>query len=121
MNVSDLHHEWPADFLHHDTRYLFGLTINELMIVALPTMGALAGAGLAAGLVTGAAMLLAMIRFAGLGDRALLPYLTLRVLGWLRPNPVKMPLIMPTGAGEVVVQDWDGLELMRIDAPETRP
>ena len=113
-SVDDLSYEWPPGILHYETRYLLGLTMNELLIVAIPALGLLLLAGIPAGVLSALTGLLLVKRFEALGGRSLPLYLIARLRHARRRDAVRLPLILPPGAGELVIATWEGEEMMRI-------
>ncbi len=113
-SVDDLSYELPLDVLHYETRYFLGLTMNELLIVSVPAIGLMLLAGIPAGVLTALTGLLLAKRFEALGGRSLPVYLVARLRHIRRRDTVVMPLILPSGGGEVVFTTWEGEEIMRI-------
>ena len=111
-DVEELQYDWPPNVLRYETRYMFGLTVNDMLMIALPATLLMMVSPLL-GLVGGAVGLLLMIRFEGLGDRRLLAYLIARIKHRFNRHPVVLPLIRPVGDAEVFFTDLDGIELAR--------
>lgn len=123
--ADDLHYEWPTDVLHYETRYFLGLTLNELLIVSLPAIALLmtfrwlGAAGLFLAVVAAVAGLLLIKKFDALGGRSAAAYLVSRWIHARRgEKTVRMPLILPPEEGFLVIQTWEGQEVMRIGAEE---
>ena len=110
--VDELQYDWPANVLRYESRHLFGLTVNDLLIIALPAAGLMMISPLL-GLAAGAVGMLLMIRFEGLGDRRLLAYLAARLKHHFNRRPVVLPLIRPVLDAEVIFTDLDGVEIAR--------
>ena len=113
-SVDDLSYDWPPDVLHYETRYFLGLTINELLILALPALLLTILVGIPAGAVAALLGLLALKRFEAFGGRSLPLYLFARLRHARRRETVMLPLILPRGEGELVITTWDDEEMMRI-------
>ncbi len=111
-DVEDLQYDWPPNVLRYETRYLFGLSVNDMLMIALPSVLLMMIYPLL-GLAGGAIGLLLMIRFEGLGDRRLLAYLIARIKHRFNHRPVVLPLIRPIRDAEVYFTDLDGIELAR--------
>ena len=124
-DLSDLVYEWPVDVLHYETRYFLGLTLNELLIISLPAIALLmayrwlgAAALFLAVLAAGTGLLL-LKRFDTLGGRSAISYLVARAAHSRRPDrSVRLPLILPPEGGAIVIETWEGEELLRIGDEE---
>jgi len=114
-NVDDLSCEWPVDVLHYETRYFLGLTLNELIAIAIPTIGLLLVSPVL-GVLAALLGLLMVKRFDALGERSLLAHLVARSLYARRDSgTVTLPLILPQGKeAEMIITTWDGEEVMSI-------
>src|SRR5687768_4399109 len=117
-SVDDLSHEWPPDVLRYDLRFVFGLTVNDLLVIAMPTILLIPLIGLLGGLAGLVAGFLAVRRFESLGERRVTEYLAARLVHTFRDakEPVLLPLIMPAGLEEIQITTWEGEELARIGA-----
>jgi hypothetical protein len=107
QSVDDLQYEWPPNVLRYEQRFLFGLTITDLLVIAgcmiLPMM-----IHVAIGMLGGLAGFLLVKRFEGLGDRRLPEYLLVRLQHRFNRHPVTLPRILPPGKGSYEITDLDG-------------
>ena len=75
MKVDDLQYDWPKNILTYESRSFMGMSLQELMIVALPAVIVIAFLqNLILGLITGVVSFLLVRKFEGLGDRNLIAY-----------------------------------------------
>jgi hypothetical protein len=106
-SVDDLQYDWPPNLLRYEQRFLFGLTVTDLLIVAgcmiLPMM-----VHVLLGLLGGLAGLLLVKRFDGLGDRRLPVYLLARIYHHFNRQTISLPRILPAGKGSFEITDLDG-------------
>ena len=111
-SVDDLQYDWPPNVLRYEQRFLFGLTVTDLLVVAgcmiLPMM-----VHVLLGLIGGLAGLLMVKRFDGLGDRRLPEYLLARLRHRFNRHPITLPHILPAGTGSFDITDLDGNLLAR--------
>lgn len=122
-SVDDLTYEWPQNILKYETRFWGGLTMVNMMAMAMPFMGAMMlldqmgkpVLGLVAGAFAAATGLMVTKPFEGMGGVSLPVYIWRRVIGG-RQNPIiEMPLIMPMEAREqFIVETWDGDVIMEV-------
>jgi hypothetical protein len=107
QSVDDLQYDWPPNVLRYEQRFLFGLTVTDLLVVAgcmiLPMM-----AHFFLGFLGGLGGLLLVKRFDGLGDRRLPEYLLARIYHHFNRQTVSMPRILPAGKGSFEITDLDG-------------
>jgi hypothetical protein len=107
QSVDDLQYDWPPNVLRYEQRFLFGLTVTDLLVVAgcmiLPMM-----VHFILGLLGGLAGLLLVKRFDGLGDRRLPEYLLARIYHRFNRKAVTLPRILPAGKGSFEITDLDG-------------
>jgi hypothetical protein len=112
QSVDDLQYDWPPNVLRYEQRFLFGLTVTDLLVVAgcmiLPMM-----VHMLLGLIGGLAGLLMVKRFDGLGDRRLPEYLLARLRHRFNRHPITLPHILPAGTGSFDITDLDGNLLAR--------
>jgi hypothetical protein len=98
--------------LRYEQRFLFGLTVTDLLVVAgcmiLPMM-----VHVLLGLIGGLAGLLLVKRFDGLGDRRLPEYMLARLRHRFNRHPITLPHILPAGTGSFDITDLDGNLLAR--------
>lgn len=117
MKVDDLQYDWPKNILTYESRSFMGMSLQELMMVALPAVIVIAFAqNLILGLMVGVVSFLLVRKFEGLGDRNLIAYLLARLQHMAKQeHQVNLPLILPGGQQEeFVITDLDGEEVMRI-------
>ena len=117
MKVDDLQYDWPKNILTYESRSFMGMSLQELMIVALPAVIVIAFLqNLILGLITGVVSFLLVRKFEGLGDRNLIAYLLARLQHLVQQeHQVNLPLILPGGQQEeFVITDLDGEEVLRI-------
>jgi hypothetical protein len=112
QSVDDIQYDWPPNVLRYEQRFLFGLTVTDLLVVAgcmiLPMM-----VHVLLGLIGGLAGLLLVKRFDGLGDRKLPEYLLARLRHRFNRHPITLPHILPAGTGSFDITDLDGNLLAR--------
>jgi hypothetical protein len=112
QSVDDIQYDWPPNVLRYEQRFLFGLTVTDLLVVAgcmiLPMM-----VHVLLGLIGGLAGLLLVKRFDGLGDRRLPEYLLARLRHRFNRHPITLPHILPAGTGSFEITDLDGNLLAR--------
>lgn len=105
--VDDLQYDWPPNVLRYEQRFLFGLTVTDLLVVAafliLPMM-----LHVLLGLLGGIAGMLLVKRFDGFGDRRLPEYLLARLRHRFTRREVRLPRILPAGKGGFEITDLDG-------------
>jgi hypothetical protein len=112
QTVDDLQYDWPPNVLRYEQRFLFGLTVTDLLVIAgcmiLPMM-----VHVLLGLLGGIAGLLLVKRFDGLSDRRLPEYLLARLRHRFNRRVVTLPRILPAGTGGFEITDLDGNLLAR--------
>jgi hypothetical protein len=117
QSVDDLQYDWPPNVLRYEQRFLFGLTVNDLLVVAgcmiLPML-----LHVVLGLLGGVVGLLLVKRFDGLGERRLPEYLLARLRHRFDRRPVTLPRILPVGKGSYEITDLDGNVLARFGSDE---
>ena len=114
QTVDDLSHEWPPDVLRYESRYFLGLTLNEMLLIAIPGVGLLLTGGLALGVLGFVGAFLSVKKFEALGGRRFPVYVAARLLHARRNRVLTLPLIMPAGGEAVIMTTWDGTEMLRI-------
>lgn len=113
--IDDLQYDWPVDILRYESKYLLGLKLQDLVLVAIPGMIPIMFNKLVLGVVGAVVGYLLVRKFEGLGDRNVLAYLLARLLANAQDQTVTLPLILPAGQVEtVIVTDLEGNELARI-------
>jgi hypothetical protein len=117
QSVDDLQYDWPPNVLRYEQRFLFGLTITDLLIIAgcmiLPMM-----VHILLGLLGGLGGLLLVKRFDGLGDRRLPDYLLARLRHRFDRKLVTLPRILPPGTGGFEITDLNGNVLAHFGSDE---
>jgi hypothetical protein len=107
QSVDDLQYDWPPNVLRYEQRFLFGLTVTDLLVVAgcmiLPMM-----THFLLGLLGALVGLLLVKRFDGLGDRRLPEYLLARIYHHFNRQTISLPRILPAGKGGFEITDLDG-------------
>ncbi len=114
--MSSLHYRLPPDILHYEVRYMFGLSVQEMMMAALPGMAAMAKFGLIGGALASLAALGVLKRFEVFGDRSVLVYLALWAWHRYRPKDVYMPRVLPSSGDtpQMEVVTWDDQPLYKV-------
>ena len=80
MKVDDLQYDWPKNILAYESRVFLGLSLQELMFVALPAVVVMTFLGnLILGVIIAVVSFLLVRKFEGLGDRNLIAYALARV------------------------------------------
>ena len=107
QSVDDLQYDWPPNVLRYEQRFLFGLTVTDLLVIAafliLPMM-----LHILLGMLGGLVGLLLVKRFDGMGERRLPEYLLARLRHRFDRRPVTLPRILPAGKGGFEITDLDG-------------
>lgn len=114
--MSAMHYRLPPDILHYEVRYMFGLSVQDMMMAALPGMAVLAKFGLVWGALVSLTALGVLKRFEVFGDRSVLAYLALWAWHRYRPKEVYMPRVLPAGgdAPQMSVVTWDDQPLYKV-------
>ena len=107
QSVDDLQYDWPPNVLRYEQRFLFGLTVTDLLVIAV-CMILLMMVHILLGLLGGVVGLLLVKHFDGLGDRRLPEYLLARLRHRFDRRPVTLPRILPAGKGSFEITDLDG-------------
>jgi len=109
--TSDLQYDWPTNVLEYETRFILGLSVTELIIIAMLGFG-LGTVNAILGIVSALAGFLIVKRYEGLGDRNLVNYGLARLqYAMLSGKEVRLPLIYPVGDSEEMqytIEDIDG-------------
>lgn len=112
QSIDDLQYDWPPNVLRYEQRFLFSLTVTDLLVIAgcmiLPMM-----VHILLGLLGGLVGLMLVKRFDGLGDRRLPEYLLARLRHRFNHSPVTLPRILPAGKGSFEITDLNGNVLAR--------
>jgi hypothetical protein len=107
QSVDDLQYEWPPNVLRYEQRFLFGLNVTDLLVIAggmiLPML-----IHVVLGMLGGLAGLLLVKHFEGLGDRRLPEYLLARLRQHFGRHAVTLPRILPPGKGSYEITDLSG-------------
>ncbi len=120
MKHDEIVHPWPMNINTYEQTFLglsmttlmvAGVTLIALFVTLSQTLGGLAGMLL--GALLGAAG--AGVVVLALTELALFNEMTLPVYLWRRfqarhDTALAIPLIVPSGAGEVIFEDWQGEE-----------
>lgn len=121
-SVDELTYEWPRNILRYETKFWGGLTITNLFAMAIPFMtltfafskGEHQVMGMVLGLVAALIGLLMTKRFETLGG-LILPVYLYRLTSVRQKKPrVEMPLIMPLGTEQFIIETWEGETLMEL-------
>lgn len=114
--MSSLHYRLPPDILHYEVRYIFGLSVQEMMMAAIPGMAVLAKFGLLWGAVAALATLAGVKRLEAFGDRSALVYLALWAWHRYRPRDVFTPRVLPMNGEtpQMEIETWDGQQLYKV-------
>jgi hypothetical protein len=112
QSVDDLQYDWPPNILRYEQRFLFGLTVTDLLFIAVG-MILMMMIHVLLGLLGGLAGLLMVKRFDALGDRRLPGYLAARLRHRASRSPIVLPRILPAGTGGFEITDLDGNLLAR--------
>lgn len=113
--VDDLQYDWPVDIVHYESKYLLGLNLQDLLLVAIPGLVPMLFNRLGWGVVGAIVGYLLVRKFEGLGDRNVLAYLLARLLAKTQDQTVTLPLILPADQVDtIIVTDLDGNELARV-------
>lgn len=118
--IDDLQYDWPVDILRYESKYLLGLKLQDLLLVAIPGMIPMLFNKLALGVVGTVVGYLLVRKFEGLGDRNALAYGFARLQALAQEQTVTLPLILPAAQVEtVIITDLDGNELARLGGHDT--
>ena len=107
QSVDNLQYEWPPNVLRYEQRFLFGLTVTDLLVIAGGMLLPMA-IHVVLGLLGGLAGLLLVKRFEGLGERRLPEYLLVRLRHRVNHRSVTLPRLLPSGKGGYEITDLDG-------------
>jgi hypothetical protein len=118
MSDQDLSYRLPPDVLHYETKYMFGLNLQDLLVAVMPSLMVLNTVGPAWGAITAAIMLAGLKRWDNFGDRSVIVYLALLIWYRYRPGEVQAPRVLPLHPSRVEVHSWDGNRLYVIEGEE---
>ncbi|MCP4425279.1 MAG: hypothetical protein GY803_12355 [Chloroflexi bacterium] len=113
IDLDELQYDWPPNVLAFDTKFIFGLTMIEMLVVAGVGLGLLR-LGLGVGLLGGGLALLLVKEYEALGGRRVPEYFLAWFLYRFAQKTVILPDILPAAEMEVIVRDLEGREIMRI-------
>ncbi len=119
MDKTDLQYPIPPDVLHFEPRYWFGLSAQDLVVAAFPALLAMNTLGLAPGVLVGVLAVLLLRRLDSLGGRSVPVFLVQRLWYLRRPHEVEMPIVLPPERAAMVIEDWSGQGVARIQPEET--
>ena len=111
MSDKDLSYRLPPDVLHYEPSYIFGLSLQDILVSVMPSILVINSAGIVWGGVVGLLMLLAMKRWDGLGDRSAVVYAGSLLWYRYRPSEVVTPRVLPLNPSRVEVHSWAGERL----------
>jgi hypothetical protein len=118
QGIDDLQYEWPPNVLRYEQHFLFGLTVTDLLVIAvfmiLPMM-----IHVVLGVLGGLMGLLLVKRFDGLGDRRVPEYLLTRIRHHTNRSAITLARILPAGKGSYAITDLEGNMLARIGSDDT--
>ena len=118
MSDNDLSYRLPPDVLHYEPKYIFGLSLQDMLIAVVPALLAINAAGVVAGAIVGAVGILAMKRWDGFGNRSVVIYFALLLWYRFRPGEVIAPRVLPLQPSRVEVSSWEGDTLFVLEGGE---
>ena len=118
MSDQDLSYRLPPDVLHYETKYMFGLNLQDLLVAVMPSIMVINTAGPLWGAIVAAIMLAALKRWETFGDRSVIVYLALLIWYHYRPGEVEAPRVLPLHQSRVEVHSWDGNRLYVIEGED---
>jgi hypothetical protein len=106
-SMQDIAYKMPPDVLHFETRYIFGLSIYEMMYIAMPMVGVMMFLGLLAGFLVAVFGLVATMRMERLQGRSLPIYFFYKIMhAQKKDKQVTMPLMLPARQDALIVFSW---------------
>jgi hypothetical protein len=118
MSDKELSYRLPPDVLHYEPKYIFGLSLQDMLVAVVPALLAINAAGVLWGALTGILMLAAMKRWDNFGNRSVLVYLALLLWYRFRPGEVSAPRVLPLHPSRVEVSSWEGDTLFVLEGEE---
>ena len=116
--MDELRYRLPPDMLHYETKYMFGLGMQDLMIAVMPPILMLQVAGPIGAGVSAVLMLLAVMRFERFGNRSMIAYCALWLWHKYRPSSVILPRVLPRQDARLEVTTWAGDLLYTLEMDE---
>ncbi len=116
IKIDDLQYDWPVNILTYESRVFMGMSLQELLLTALPgvLILILLGSPVFGGLAAVISFLLVR-KFEALGDRNVIFYAVERLQhNAKQEHIVTLPVILPSGDQDTfIVTDLDGQEVVR--------
>ena len=116
--MDELRYRLPPDMLHYETKYLFGLGMQDLMVATMPALLMLQVAGPLGAGITAVLMLLGVMRFERFGNRSMIVYGALWLWHKYRPSTVILPRVLPRQDARLEVTTWAGDLLYTLEMDE---
>lgn len=118
MSDKELSYRLPPDVLHYEPTYFFGLSLQDMLIVVVPSLIAINAAGIVWGAIVGLIGLLAMKRWDMFGNRSVVIYFALLLWYRYRPGEVTAPRVLPLHPSRVEISSWEGNKLFVLEGGE---
>lgn len=107
--MEELSYTIGANVLKYEPKYFLGFGITELLLATVAGVFGMMTVGLVPGVIIGGAVLIALKRYEGLGNRSLPEFFFLWVSGRMSPKSVIIPRTFPVeGAVRVEYYSWQG-------------
>ena len=118
MSDKDLSYRLPPDVLHYEPKYLFGLSLTDLMAAVIPALFVINTAGIVWGALVGGLVLVGMKRWENIGNRSIVIYLASLLWYRYKPGEVIAPRVLPLHPSRVEVHSWEGNRLYTLEGEE---
>jgi hypothetical protein len=118
MSDKDLSYRLPPDVLHYEPKYIFGLSLQDMLVAVVPALLAINAAGIVWGAIVGLVGIAAMKRWDAFGNRSVVVYVALLLWYRFRPGEVSAPRVLPLHPSRVEVSSWEGDTLFVLEGEE---
>lgn len=118
MSDKDLSYRLPPDVLHYEPSYVFGLSLQDILVSVMPAILVINMVGIVWGAVAGVLMLFGMKRWENLGNRSAVVYLASSLWYRYRPNEIVTPRVLPLQPSRVEVHSWKGERLYVLEGKQ---
>ena len=118
MSEKDLSYRLPPDVLHYEPKYIFGLSLQDMLVAVVPALLAINAGGIVWGAIVGFIGIAAMKRWDGFGNRSVVVYVALLLWYRYKPGEVIAPRVLPLHPSRVEVSSWEGDTLFVLEGEE---
>lgn len=118
MSDKDLSYRLPPDVLHYEPKYIFGLSLQDMLVAVIPALLAVNTAGIVWGVIVGFIGIAATKRWAAFGNRSVVVYVALLLWYHYKPGEVVAPRVLPLRPSRVEVSSWEGDTLFVLEGEE---